>query len=168
MVKKKKHEEYFRQLQQRLQHDASQIDNYMEQRVVILTNLASLLDKAVNLDKDTFSAIAKYRGGVSDAARNEAAGAIEGVQKNINVALENYPDLKAHAEIADAIQQNSYLQREITAAREVYNDTVNKWNHDVHIWPLYQLVAFEQGYTTRIPFSTSKEMKDKARSNLFA
>ncbi|MCX5775430.1 MAG: LemA family protein, partial [Firmicutes bacterium] len=29
--------EYLRQLQQKLQHDASQIDNYLEQRVVILT-----------------------------------------------------------------------------------------------------------------------------------
>ena len=34
------------QIQQKLQHDASQIDNYMEQRVVILTNLSKLVEKA--------------------------------------------------------------------------------------------------------------------------
>ena len=38
---------YLSQLQQKIQHDASQIDNYLEQRVVILQNAARLLDKAV-------------------------------------------------------------------------------------------------------------------------
>ena len=56
---------YLSQLQQKLQHDASTIDNYLEQRVVILENLAVLLDKAISLDKDTMTAIAQYRGGGS-------------------------------------------------------------------------------------------------------
>ncbi|MBQ8718341.1 MAG: LemA family protein, partial [Clostridia bacterium] len=37
---------YFQQLEQKLQHNASQIDNYLEQRVVVLQNCARLLDKA--------------------------------------------------------------------------------------------------------------------------
>ena len=119
---------YLSQLQQKLQHDASQIDNYLEQRVVILQNCARLLDKAIDLDKTTMTQIAAYRSGHSpadDGARNEVARQIDSVGRSINVAFENYPDLKAHAEIADAMQQNAYLQKEITAARELYNDTVN-------------------------------------------
>ena len=49
------------QIEQKLQHDASQIDNYLEQRVVILSNLAKLVEKAVNLDKETYTAIAEAR-----------------------------------------------------------------------------------------------------------
>ena len=161
---------YLSQLQQKLQHDASTIDNYLEQRVVILENLAVLLDKAISLDKDTMTAIAQYRGGgraENDAARNEIGQAVESVSKSINIAFENYPDLKAHKEIADAIQQNSYLQREITAARELYNDTVNLWNMSVYEWPTKQMVAAKLGFTTRIPFSTSKEIKEKARGTFF-
>ena len=85
----------------------------------------------------------------------------------INIAMENYPDLKAHNEIADVLQQNSYLQREITAAREVYNDTVNQWNSDIFSWPTKQIVAAKKGYTTRIPFATTKEIKSKARDVFF-
>ena len=159
---------YFNQLQQKLQHDASQIDNYLEQRVIILENLASLLDKAIDLDKETFTNIAKYRSGNhSDEARNEVAKQIEGVNTSINLAFENYPELKAHKEIADAIQQNSYLQREITAARELYNDTVQQWNTAVYEWPTKMIVAARNGYTTRIPFSVSAETKARARSNFF-
>lgn len=161
---------YLSQLQQKLQHDASTIDNYLEQRVVILENLAVLLDKAISLDKDTMIAIAQYRGGGkadNDAARNEIGQAVESVSKSINIAFENYPDLKAHKEIADAIQQNSYLQREITAARELYNDTVNLWNNAVYEWPTKQIVAAKRGYTTRIPFSVSVEVKQRAREVFF-
>ena len=169
LIKKINAAKYLRQLEQKIQHNASQIDNYLEQRVVILQNCAKLLDKAIDLDKTTFSEIAKYRSGnvADDAARNELSGALDGVSRKINIAFENSPDLKAHQEIADAMQQNSYLQREITAAREVYNDSVYQWNKAIQEWPTKMIVAAKQGYTTRIPFTASKEIKDKARDVFF-
>lgn len=169
LIKKINAAKYLRQLEQKIQHNASQIDNYLEQRVVILQNCAKLLDKAIDLDKTTFSEIAKYRSGnvADDAARNELSGALDGVSRKLNIAFENYPDLKAHQEIADAMQQNSYLQREITAAREVYNDSVYQWNKAIQEWPTKMIVAAKQGYTTRIPFTASKEIKDKARDVFF-
>lgn len=160
---------YFQQLEQRLQHNASQIDNYLEQRVVVLQNCARLLDKAIDLDKTTFENIAKYRSGSSqaDEDRNGLATELDSLSRNVNIAFENYPDLQAHKEIADAMQQNMYLQREITAARELYNDTVNTWNRDIFAWPTKMIVAARQGYTTRIPFIASKETKEKARDVFF-
>lgn len=163
-------QKHFDQLQQKIQRNASQIDNYLEQRVMVLQNCARLLDKAIDLDKSTFENIAKYRSGNavdSDAARNEIGGQIETISRNINVAVENYPDLAAHREIADAMQQNMYLQREITAARELYNDTINEWNRDIFAWPTKKIVAAKNGYTTRIPFAASKEIKEKAKSVFF-
>ena len=161
---------YLSQLQQKIQHDASQIDNYLEQRVVILQNCAKLLDKAIDLDKTTMTQIAAYRSGANpndDGVRNQMAQQIESVGRSINLAFENYPDLKAHAEIADAMQQNAYLQKEITAARELYNDTVNVWNRDIYAWPTKMIVASKRGYTTRIPFTASAEVKEQARGVFF-
>ena len=166
-VIKAKRRSYFKGLEQKLQHDASQIDNYMEQRVVILQNCAKLLDKAIDLDKDVMINVAKYRSGAGDEARNEAMTQIDSIGRSINVAFEKYPDLKAHQEIADAMQQNSYLQKEITAAREVYNDTVNTWNREIFQWPVNQMVCAKAGYTTRIPFATSSEIKEAARGTFF-
>lgn len=163
-------QKHFDQLQQKIQRNASQIDNYLEQRVMVLQNCARLLDKAIDLDKSTFENIAKFRSGASgdaDDARNEIGGQIETISRDINVAVENYPDLQAHREIADAMQQNMYLQREITAARELYNDTINEWNKDIFAWPTKKIVAAKNGYTTRIPFAASKEIKEKAREVFF-
>ena len=163
-------QKHFDQLQQKIQRNASQIDNYLEQRVMVLQNCARLLDKAIDLDKSTFENIAKFRSGNAndaDAARNELSGQVENISRDINVAFENYPDLQAHREIADAMQQNMYLQREITAARELYNDTINEWNKDIFEWPAKMIVAAKNGYTTRIPFVASKEIKEKAKSVFF-
>lgn len=165
-ISAKKH---FDQLQQKIQRNASQIDNYLEQRVMVLQNCAKLLDKAIDLDKSTFENIAKYRSGNgdSDENRNEMSSTIDAISRNINVAVENYPDLEAHKEIADAMQQNMYLQREITAARELYNDTINEWNKDIFAWPTKMIVAAKNGYTTRIPFIASKEVKEQAKGVFF-
>ena len=161
-------QKHFDQLQQKIQRNASQIDNYLEQRVMVLQNCARLLDKAIDLDKSTFENIAKYRSaGGDDAARNELGGKIDTISRSINVAVESYPDLKAHREIADAMQQNMYLQREITAARELYNDTVNEWNKDIFAWPTKKIVAAKNGYTTRIPFVASQEIKQRAKEVFF-
>ena len=65
------------------------------------------------------------------------------------------------------MQQNHYLQREITAARTVYNSRVTQWNTDIYSWPTKMIVAARQGYTTRIPFTISAEKKEMARSTFF-
>ncbi len=159
---------YLQQLQQKLQHDASQIDNYLEQRVVVLENTARILERSIDLDRSTFTQIAALRSGhISDEDRSEVASTIDNLHAQINVALENYPDLKAHDDIRQAMSQNAYLQKEITAARELYNDTVNQWNRDIYCWPTKMIVAARAGYTTRIPFTASEEVKEKARQVFF-
>ena len=159
---------YFQQLQQKLQSEASQIDNYLEQRVQILQNVAGLVNRAIDLDKDVMKTVAAYRGGIMpDAERNQVATQIDASFARLFPHIENYPELKAHNAIADAMQQNSYLQKEITAARALYNDTVLQWNTDVFCWPTKQIVAARSGYTTRIPFTPSAETKVRARETFF-
>lgn len=165
---------YLQRLQQKLQQDASQIDNYLEQRVQILQNVAPLVQKAIDLDKDVMTAVAAYRGGrapegtaTGDALRNQVAGQVDAICGRLFPQVEAYPDLKAHQAIADALQQNSYLQKEITAARSLYNDTVAQWNADIFRWPTKMIVAARAGYTTRIPFTASAEVRRQARGTFF-
>jgi len=159
---------YLRQLQQKIQADASQIDNYLEQRVQILRNVAPLVAKAIDLDKDVMKAVAALRGGGSPEARRTAVeGELDRAFGRLFPQVEAYPELKAHAAIADAMRQNSYLQKEITAAREVYNGTVFMWNHDIFEWPTKMIVAAKAGYTTRIPFIAAQKTKEEARSTFF-
>ena len=160
---------YFQQLQQKIQADASQIDNYLEQRVMILQNLARLVDKAVALDKDVMTAVAALRGGgsLNDVERNDLSKALDSSFGRIFPQVEAYPELQAHSAIAEAIRQNSYLQKEITAARTLYNDSVTLWNTSIYQWPTKMIVASRNGYTTRIPFTASAEIKAESRKVFF-
>lgn len=161
---------YLRKLEQKIQADASQIDNYLEQRVIVLQNLVGLLKKSIDLDSDVMKSVAAYRSGMSpkvDEERNLTAANLDGLFRNINVAFEAYPELKAQENIAEAMRQNSYLQREITAARTLYNDTVATWNMDIFAWPTKQIVAARSGFTSRIPFTASSDTKAAARATYF-
>lgn len=164
---KVKAERVLNQLQQKLQHDASQIDNYLEQRVIILENLAALINKEMEFEKSTLESVIAYRGGINPDQMNEAAQKIENVNTKIQAVFEQYPKLQSIAGVEKAMRDNDYLQREITAAREVYNDTVRQWNQLIYVWPTYKIVASRKGYTTRIPFSTTAEIRKKSREVLF-
>ncbi len=146
---------YFQQLEQRIQAEASNIDNYLEQRVQIL-------------DKDVMKTVAALRSGsVNEDNRSDVNAQINTAFGRLFPQVEAYPELKAHNAIADAMQQNSYLQREITAARTVYNSRVTQWNTDIFSWPTKMIVAAQQGYTTRIPFTASVETREAARGKFF-
>lgn len=160
---------YFQQLEQRIQAEASNIDNYLEQRVQILQNVVGLVDRAIDFDKDVMKAVAALRGGgsINSENRNEVSQQIDTAYARLFPQVEAYPELKAHNVIADAMQQNSYLQREITAARTIYNSRVTQWNTDIFAWPTKMIVAARQGYTTRIPFTASAATREMARSKFF-
>ena len=140
----------------------------MEQRVQILQNVVGLVERAIDLDKDVMKAVAALRGGAVNAEnRNEVNQQVDHAFGRLFPQVEAYPELKAHNAIADAMQQNNYLQREITAARTVYNSRVTQWNTDIFAWPTKMIVAARQGYTTRIPFTASAETRAMARNKFF-
>lgn len=159
---------YFQQLEQRIQAEASNIDNFLEQRVQILQNVVGIVDRAIDLDKDVMKAVAALRGGsVNGENREEVNAQVNMAFGRLFPQVEAYPELRAHEAIADAMQQNNYLQREITAARTVYNNRVTQWNTDIFAWPTKMIVAAKQGYTTRIPFSISEEVRQTAQGKFF-
>lgn len=170
-IKKIKAGNYLSQIQQKVQHNASQVDNYLEQRVQILKNTANLVEKAITLDKETLTSITSLRSNnktsFTDEERNQIASDINRASRNIKIAFENYPELRAHESIQKAMSENSYLQKEITAAREVYNDSVLRWNTAIYEWPCNMIVAAKRGYTTRIPFTLDMDTKNQARSIFF-
>ena len=159
---------YLQQLEQVIQGAASEIDNYLEQRVMILNNVVKLVDRAVDLDKDVMKSVAALRSGsIDENSRADVDQQLTTAFNKFSLQFEAYPELQAHNAIADAMQRNDYLQREITAARTVYNSRVTQWNRDIFAWPTKMIVAARQGYTTRIPFSASKATKEAARATFF-
>lgn len=168
LYKKQKAENYLQQLEQKIQTDASIIDVYIEQRIDTVQNILPLLKTAINLDKEVMMGVAGLRSGVQQGVdRNTLSSQVDTLVGRLFPQVENYPELKSHQTIVDAIQKDSSLVREIAAARIVYNNRVNQWNRDIFDWPTNQIVAAKHQYTTRIPFIASAEVKQRNKGVLF-
>ncbi|AJM71775.1 LemA family protein [Mycoplasma yeatsii] len=167
--RKVKARNYLAQLEQKIQANASQVDNYLEQRVQVMKNLASLLSKSIDLDKDIMKSVAAYRSGIdlSKQSRTEVLQDVDRTIRGLQLQFENYPELQSHKSVREAMQQNIYLQKEITATRDIYNDSINQWNRAINEWPAKQMVAAKLGYTTKIPFATTSEIKQQAKQDFF-
>jgi len=160
---------YFMSLLQRIQSSASTIGNYQEQRFEILKNVVGIVKQAVDLDTNVMTAVAAYRGGIdpNSADLGEKSAALDRGFAALMPHIENYPQLQAHASIADAMRQNNYLQREITAARDLYNQHVLIWNTEIYSWPVKQIVAARMHLTTKIPFEISQTSLEGSKSTFF-
>lgn len=167
MSQKKQAESYFHKLLARINHDASQIENYLEQRVIILQNLSALINKEIAFERDALAQIASYRNGIQVGMMNEAARLIGQAETQVRDICDQHPELMSNAAIEKAIKENDYLQREITAARECYNDSVNEWNISLFESRAKRVVAAKHKYCTKVPFVTSHEIRSKAREVLF-
>ena len=169
VILKVKAKNYFMSLLQRIQNSASTIGNYQEQRYEILKNVVGIVKQAVDLDTNVMSTVSAYRGGVDPNSPNlsEKAEALDRGFAALMPHIENYPQLQAHASIADAMRQNNYLQREITAARDLYNQHVLIWNTEIYSWPVKQIVAARMHLTTKIPFEISQASLEGSKSTFF-
>ena len=127
------------------------------------------MNKAIQLDRETYTMIAKYRSGIPGDKNdpNMLQTDLDNIFSRISFTMENYPQLQAHDQINQAIQQNRILQAEISAARNQYNDLVTVWNKEIFSWPTKQIVAAKQGYHTRIPFAASTEIRKQAKDVFF-
>ena len=160
---------HFQALLQKINGLASEIDNYIDQQIDILKNVAPLVEKSVELDKDVMKSVAAFRGGVdiTNENRNAVASQVNATYRALVPHMEAYPDLKAHAVIAEAMQKAEHLRKEITAARTLYNDRVTQWNREVFEWPIKRMVAAQEHYRTLVPFAIDAGRKDGAHQVFF-
>ena len=150
----------FNAAEQEIQKAATEIDSCMKQRIIILENLAKLIEKSIDTNEKIPIDTTKYKNGnFTDKTRNEVNRKLNNVTKKINALLENNPELKKQKAIQDAIQQNAKLQRKIANARTLYNEAVNTWNKEIFEFPLKKIVAANEKRTTRIPFAATEETK---------
>ena len=158
----------FMQLEPKIQTAASDLGNYQDKRYRILIVVADLVKRSTGLDEDVMKAVAAYRSGtVTGDGLVRNAEALSRAFSYLVPHVEAYPELKSQAIIAEAIRQDHSLQADITAARAHYNDKVLQWNRDIFVWPVYQIVAARQGYTTRIPFIASAEVIEGSKKAFF-
>ncbi len=127
------------QLRQRVQNAWSQVDVQLKRRYDLIPNLVNAVKGYAAHEKETLENVTRARnmameaGKVADQANAE--GILSGALKSLFAVAENYPDLKANTNFLNLQQELSDTESKIAFSRQFYNDTVQKFNTKIELFP---------------------------------
>ncbi len=136
---------YLNKLQIKINESASNIDVQLQKRFDTLTKIVDAVKSHTKFNKEVYENIAKFRSG-NNTDINAKQESISSIQKGINLAFENYPNLGADESIQRLITESTMIEKEIAAARRLFNADVTEFNTTINTWPT-SVVAAKKGYT---------------------
>ncbi|HZX74253.1 MAG TPA: LemA family protein, partial [Cyclobacteriaceae bacterium] len=116
------------------------IDVMLKKRYDLIPNLLETAKAYMKHEKDTFTNITEMRtraltGNVSTEEKIKLENQISGMMKNVMVAVESYPDLKASEQFTMLQRSWNETEEQISAARRSYNAAVTDYNNAVEQFP---------------------------------
>ncbi|WP_334687116.1 LemA family protein [Mycoplasmopsis felis] len=162
----------FNQLQFKVNNAASSIDVILNQRYDTLTKLVNQVKSYKEFEKETLSDITKMRaltlqGGIANA--NELEKLNSSVFGEINVSesfSESYPELQSSSLYKELMNQSTYLERELQAARRTYNSYVNQFNEILFTFPSSIVASMLNLETLPLFVASATQKQDVSMANL--
>jgi LemA protein len=129
----------------------SQIEIQLKRRYDLIPNLVQCVKQYMVHERETLERVIAARNqaasGLTQAAQQPgnaealqkwigAEGALAGALGKLSVAIENYPDLKADAQVSDLTEQLTSTENRIAFARQAYNDWVSGFNNYRQTFPV--------------------------------
>ncbi|EFF41134.1 LemA family protein [Mycoplasmopsis alligatoris] len=154
-----------RRLQTNINNASSTIDVQLTKRSSTLTKLFDATKGYMTHEKDVLAQVTQMRNLASNHSQSvEQQREMDNLNNSIFGRLlavsENYPDLKASKLFEELMAESVYLEREISAARRLYNNYVTELNTSIVTWPA-SIVAQSMSLTTQPLFvATQQERQD--------
>lgn len=148
------------QLRQRLRNAWSQVDVQLKRRYDLIPNLVSTVQGYAAHEKETLEEIARMRSqamaATSVSEQSQAEGMLSGALRRLFAVAENYPELKANTNFMQLQEELSSTESKIAYSRQFYNDTVQKFNTRLELFPT-NLVAGMLGFGMADYFTLQNE-----------
>lgn len=137
------------QLRQRVQNAWSQVDVQLKRRYDLIPNLVNAVKGYAQHEKATLENVTQARN-MAIAASNvrdqaQAENMLSGALKSLFAVAEAYPELKANTNFLQLQAELSDTESKIAFSRQFYNDTVQKFNTKIELFP-NNLVAGMLGF----------------------
>lgn len=142
------------------------VDAYLKKRFDLIPNLVAAVQQYMVHEKSILTEITALRSeamktGLSSNETIEINNRMNRALHSVNVAMENYPDLKANTNILQLQASLNEVEEQLSAARRTYNATVLSFNNGVQLFPS-NLIASMRGLRTRAYLETP----DGERNNI--
>ena len=146
--------------QMRINETAAGIDVQLKKRRDTLVKLVDATKSYVKYEKTTLTELTKLRKSTFKGGKDSAK--LDSLSARILAVAENYPNLKTDNLVKETMEQAAYLEREIGAARRLYNSEVTQFNASLFTWP-NNVVASSMNLSTLPLFSASKSDKEDVK-----
>ena len=144
---------------------ASGIDVQLQKRYDTLTKLIDAVKQQIKFDKETLENITALRSGISNANSVEKDAMMQKVSARLAMTIENYPKLGADSSIASLMNESTMIEKEIAAARRLYNSTVTKFNSVIYTFPT-NVVISNMGIKGIPLFAASEQTRQDVKIDL--
>lgn len=129
------------------------VDAYLKKRFDLIPNLVAAVQQYMGHEKSVLTEITALR---TEAMRSGLSGEeVIGINNRmnralhtVNVAMENYPDLKSNTNILQLQASLNEVEEQLSAARRTYNAAVLSFNNGVQLFPS-NVIASIRGLRTR-------------------
>ncbi|MGI6642250.1 MAG: LemA family protein [Limnochordia bacterium] len=143
-------------LRQRVRNAWAQVDVQLKRRYDLIPNLVNTVQGYASHEQATFAKISEARSRAMRAASTgelaDAENQLSSTLRSLFALVENYPELKADANFRELQKELSDTEGKIAFARQFYNDTVQKYNIRIEVFPA-NIVAQLFGFTQEDFFS---------------
>ena len=130
---------WFRKAKVKVDESLSGIDVALNKRFDLITKLYDSTKGYIKHESETLSKITSLRGGKIDNldldSKSKLSSDLDSLNREINVVVEQYPNLKADQHFANLQQELQKMETEIANARKYYNAVCVKFNNLVEMFP---------------------------------
>ena len=142
------------------------LDAYLKKRFDLIPNLVAAVQQYMGHEKSVLTEITALRSeamksGLSSDEVIEINNRMNRAMRSVNVAMENYPDLKSNTNILQLQASLNEVEEQISAARRAYNASVLSFNNGVQLFPS-SLIASIRGFSSKPYLETA----DTERNNI--
>lgn len=142
------------------------IDVQLKKRTDLIPNLVATVQQYMKHEAGLLTEITALRAQVTDPNASEgdrfaAEGQLSNKLGSLNIAVENYPDLKASQNFMQLQGSMNEVEEQISASRRAYNAAVTSYNNGVEMFPS-SIIASSKGYKRKAVF----EITEAERQNV--
>ena len=127
------------QLRQRVQNSWSQVDVQLKRRYDLIPNLVNAVKGYAKHEQSTFETVTQARTMAMNAGsvqeQMQAENMLSNALRSLFAVAEAYPELKANTNFLQLQTELSDTESKIAYSRQFYNDTVQKFNTKIEVFP---------------------------------
>lgn len=118
-----------------IDQNRAEIDNQLKRRADLIPNLVNTVKGIAGQEQKIVDSITASREKMLSGNTQDKLNANADLTKNINLLVENYPEIKSNTAFTSLMDELAGTENRITVANKNYNDKIAEYNKRIKVFP---------------------------------